>query len=157
MSSYSGMDLSELKAIKKELIAKCRAAQKKNNKSLHIKTRTEVDIVKDLIEKQEAKEVMVIDAEKQRKIDAKEENNQIWMSGFGFIITSHALRRYRLRYNKDISLNDLYETMKQTKLVKYIGALNSGKFPISDDCVAVVEDKRIVTFKNPKTYGLEEQ
>jgi len=150
MNPFSKLGLPELHKLKKDTISKCREAKAQKNKSFAIKLKKDVGMIRQCIasamSKLPPKEVA---PGYQEILQKKEESNLRAMSDFGFIITSHALKRYRLRFNPDISMDELYKMMASTEIIKYVGIFGSGQFPVTDNCVAVIKHKKILTFKDP--------
>lgn len=154
MNPYKNMELPELHKLKKETIAKSREAKKQKNKSHAMKLKNDIGMIKQAIAKGMEKKSLVeaeVDPERQKIVAIKEENNQANLSKFGFVITSHALKRYKLRFDPNVMMADLYDLMVKTDVVKYIGILGSGQFPVKDNCVAVIKNKKILTFKNTQS------
>jgi hypothetical protein len=153
MNPYRHLSLPDLHKAKKETIAKCREAKKRNDRSLIIKLKNDIGMIKSLIlnHYQSDKHTPFVDPEREAVKAAREQSYRDQMLKFGFAITSHALLRFRSRYNRpDMTMNELYEKMTGLPdFMPYMRIFPSGEFYLSDDCVAVLKNKKILTFKNP--------
>lgn len=148
---YHKMTLPELHAARKETIAKCREAKRRNDRSLAIKLKNDIGMIKQIIfnRNQEPRETTV-SPEREAVKAAREESYRESMSKFGFVITSHALMRFKLRFDQSMTMDRLYDKMVgNPDFQQYLRIFPSGQYSLADNCVAVLKSKKILTFKNP--------
>jgi hypothetical protein len=153
MNPYRHLQLPDLHRELKETIAKCREAKKRHDRSLIIKLKKDIGMIKQFIFNwhQNNKHQPYVDPERDAVKVARERAYQENLVKFGFAITSHALLRFRSRYNRpDMTMAQLYEKMSSIPdFLQYKEIFPNGEFFVSDDCVAVLKHKKILTFKNP--------
>ena len=151
---YVFMDMPQLLRMKKELVATLRIAKTHQDRPHMASLRNKIGMVRQCMDKV-AKErerhpvVEVVDPIKEKIQEIKLADRQERISKFGFAISSHALRRYKLRFDPNMHQEQLYELMAKTDIAEYVKMKDRGQIALSDECVAVIKDKLILTFKNP--------
>ena len=78
----------------------------------------------------------------------KDQDRREHISKFGFAITSHALHRYRLRFESSITMDKLYSKIAKTDLPEYLKIKSTGECNVHDNAVAVIKNRLILTFKD---------
>jgi hypothetical protein len=146
MNPYRNMTLREAKEALSGLLAKRREAKEHRNKSLLQKIASEQAQIKQrirfLMESHTPDEDQI--AKRNRKLEDRRER----ISKFGFAVSSHALHRYRLRFEPETTLETLYQKLLETDLVAYLKIKPSGQCAIHGSMVAVIKDRLILTFKD---------
>ena len=148
MNPYSNMNLHQAQNALNDLLAKRREAKKNKDKSLLSKIGQEQTYVhqriRSLMRNYKPSEEQVA------KLNRKLEDRKDRISRFGFAISSHALHRYKLRFESDTTMEALYEKMLATDLKEYLKIKSTGQCAIGNNMVAVIKNKLILTFKDVK-------
>lgn len=143
---FKYMNLTEARGALKEVLAKKRLAKINGDRGLKKKCLDDqgmiVQRIKILSDRYEPSPEQVA------KREIKQEDRREHISKFGFAITSHALHRYRLRFDPTMTMDRLYQKLAETDVPFYAKVKRTGQCPIQGSMVAVVKDKLILTFKD---------
>ncbi len=146
MNPFKNMNALEARAALKEVLAKRRTAKMNNDRGMIKKCNDEQGMLHQrlrfLAENHTPTEAQVM------KREMKEEDRRERISKFGFAITSHALHRYRLRFDPTMTMEQLYKKMQSTDLPQYLKIKTTGECGVQGNMVAVVKNKLILTFKD---------
>ena len=145
---YKHLSLPELHKTCKNTIALCREAKKNDNFSEIKHLRKEIGLIRQYIKiRYNEMPKAPVDPEYTKIQILKREQRFEKTSQLGFAISSHAYKRYKLRFDPNITLDELYEKVAKSDLMTYIRIFRNGQCQVCEDCVAVVTNKLIVTFK----------
>jgi len=145
MNPYRNMTLREAKEALKEIFAKKREAKAHGDHTAISKMTQQQHMVNQRITN--LMQNYVPTKEQVDKRNRKLEDRKERMSEFGFAISSHALHRYRLRFEPDTTMDGLYKKLQNTDLINYLKIKSTGECPIRGNMVAVIKQKLILTFK----------
>lgn len=143
---YKKMTLQECRVALKECLAKRRVAKVNGDKSFYKKLTDEQAMIYQRI--QVVCDKFEPSPEYLAKKEIKQEDRREHISKFGFAITSHALHRYRLRFEPNMTMDDLYKTMLETDLPQYLKIKTTGECGVKENVVAVIKNRLILTFKD---------
>lgn len=148
MNPFKNMSLTEARGALKGVLAKRKGAKLNGDRGLLKKCNDDMGMIqqriKYLCETYQPTEEQVV------KREIKQEDRREHISKFGFAITSHALHRYRLRFEPEVTMDQLYQKMLQTDLPQYLKIKHTGECGITGSMVAVIKNKLILTFKDVK-------